>query len=113
MGELELRDTDVGVVERIYYAVPTNYSIGEEFPLDGLATQVDGAVARSAAIAFAKDKIKRFDYPMLDGAPTTFSREVVDLRYVIRKRDGTKVDMSVERFEVKLTEAEKEAKVAA
>jgi hypothetical protein len=93
---------DAGTIERVYYAVPSHYTIGEEFPgtLEGHAE----------ACAFARAKIERFDY----ASGPSYSRAFVDKRFVIRwlpesGQIGSGVDMIVERVEIFLTDAEKAA----
>lgn len=110
-------NSGVGIVERVYYAIPDSYTIGKEFPagFDGL----------KEAIAFAKAKIKPIDYRMLDsdqedGSKFSWTRAFRDKRLKVRWTDpveagqshvGGGIDMSVERNEIFLTDAEKKVKL--
>lgn len=97
--------SDLGVIERIYYAVPTHYTIGTEFP--------GTPEGHREAVAAAKATIRQFDFP----SGPSYSRAWVDLRYVIRwlpasgQNGGT--DRVIERNEILLTDTEKKELVPA
>ena len=105
----DLKPTDAGIIERVYYAVPSHYTIGKQFPgtPEGL----------SEAVAYAKSKIRRIDYSMLPDTPDGWTRAWVDMRFKIRwlpasgKTGGE--DTMLERHEIFLTETEKRIAVEA
>ena len=77
-----------GIIERVYYAVPGNYTSGEDFGLN-----------LEAAVAAAQASIVRFEYPG-QKPDHTFSRAFVDRREFVRWADGNATDRLVERVEI-------------
>jgi len=93
-----------GIVERVYYAVPTTYGIGREFP--------GTPEGHAAACDFARSTIRRIDYSMLNNVPDEFTRAFVDRRFKVRWTAGSGEDLTVDRREIKLTAVQRDALTA-
>lgn len=95
-----LKDTDKGVIEDIYYAVPGHYGYGPKF-----SGTPEG---HRAAVAEAKSKIK-----LIGGlSEPRYTRAWIEKRFTIRwlpaaDEIGAGIDTAVERREIFLTDAEK------
>jgi hypothetical protein len=98
MAELELRESDAGVVERVYYCSRTgsDYGVGVQFD------------SHKEACQRAWASIKRFDY---GESGESFSRAWVETRYRIRWRPGGSsagIDQAVESTELIPNQTQKE-----
>lgn len=104
----------VGIIIEVYWAVPSQYTIGDIFP----------AADHAGAVACAKAKIKPIDYrtlaPQKDGTHFDWTRAQLDKRMKIkwiRQEDAgvasvtSGEDTIVNRVEIHLTKSEKEAKL--